>query len=164
MRPLRQGSLRITDNRSGASENSLMVAVPWTGLPEPDGLMPDTADPPAPIRTFDDLLIAHQHLIDGALREVVRRGDDEGTWGGWSASLQRPCRKGPPSPPRHSRKRRLVCHGGMIECMCRFPVGGDPSSVKPHRRRSMSRFQALTSAVLDAELDRLRARLGLDPN
>ena len=28
----------------------------------------------------------------------------------------------------------------------------------------MSRFQALTSAVLDAELDRLRARLGLDPN
>lgn len=28
----------------------------------------------------------------------------------------------------------------------------------------MSRFQALTNAVLDAELDRLRARLGLEPN
>ncbi|MCU0806627.1 MAG: hypothetical protein MUC53_01350 [Candidatus Contendobacter sp.] len=39
---------------------------------------------------------------------------------------------------RHPRlrleKRRLVCHGGMIECMGLFPVGGDPSSVKPHRR------------------------------
>ena len=71
MRPLRQGPLRITGNRGGASENSLMVAVPWMGLPEPDGLMPDTADPPAPIRTFDDLLIAHQRLIGGALREVA---------------------------------------------------------------------------------------------
>lgn len=28
----------------------------------------------------------------------------------------------------------------------------------------MSRFQALTNAVLDAELDRLRERLGLEPN
>ncbi len=28
----------------------------------------------------------------------------------------------------------------------------------------MSRFQALTNAVLDAELDRLRTRLGLEPN
>ena len=28
----------------------------------------------------------------------------------------------------------------------------------------MSRFQALTNAVLDTELDRLRARLGLEPN
>ena len=28
----------------------------------------------------------------------------------------------------------------------------------------MSRFQALTNAVLDAELDRLRVRLGLEPN
>jgi len=57
------------------------VAVPRTGSPEPDGRMPATADPPAPIRTFDDLLIAHQRLIGGALREVVRRGDDEGYLG-----------------------------------------------------------------------------------
>ena len=57
------------------------VAVPRTGSLEPDGLMPDTADPPAPIRNFDDLLIAYQRLIGGALREVVRRGDDEGSLG-----------------------------------------------------------------------------------
>ncbi len=57
------------------------VAVPWTGSPEPDGLMPATADPLVPIRNFDDLLIAHQRLISGALREVVRRGDDEGYLG-----------------------------------------------------------------------------------
>ena len=38
---------------------------PW---PEPDGLMPPTADPPVPMRTFDDLRIAHQRLIGGALR------------------------------------------------------------------------------------------------
>ena len=57
------------------------MAVPRTGSPEPDGLMLATADPPAPIRTFDDLLIAHQRLIGGALREVVRRGDDEGYLG-----------------------------------------------------------------------------------
>ena len=36
------------------------------------------ADPPAPMRTFDDLLIAYQRLIGGALRERVRRGEDEG--------------------------------------------------------------------------------------
>ena len=57
------------------------VAVPRTGSLEPDGLMPDTADPPVPIRTFDDLLIAHQRLIDGALREIVRRGENEGYLG-----------------------------------------------------------------------------------
>ena len=58
------------------------MAVPRTGSLEPDGLMPATADPPpAPIRTFDELLIAHQRLIGGALREVVRRGDDEGYLG-----------------------------------------------------------------------------------
>ncbi len=58
------------------------VAVPRTGSLEPDGLMPATVDPPpAPIRTFDDLLIAHQRLIGGALREVVRSGDDEGYLG-----------------------------------------------------------------------------------
>ena len=54
------------------------MAVPRTGSLEPDGRMPATADPPAPIRTFDDLLIAHQRLISGALREAVRRGEDEG--------------------------------------------------------------------------------------
>lgn len=43
--------------------------------------MPNTADPLVPIRNFDDLLIAHQRLISGALREVVRRGDDEGYLG-----------------------------------------------------------------------------------
>ena len=57
------------------------VAVPRTGSPEPDGLMPNTADPLVPIRNFDDLLIAHQRLISGALREVVRCGDDEGYLG-----------------------------------------------------------------------------------
>ncbi len=57
------------------------VAVPRTGSRKPDELMPATADPLAPIRNFDDLLIAHQRLIGGALREVVRRGDDEGYLG-----------------------------------------------------------------------------------
>ena len=57
------------------------VAIPRTGSPEPDGLMPNTADPLVPIRTFDDLLIAHQRLIGGALPEVVRRGDEEGYLG-----------------------------------------------------------------------------------
>ena len=57
------------------------MAVPRIGSLELDGRMPATADPPAPIRTFGDLLIAHQRLIGGALREVVRRGDDEGYLG-----------------------------------------------------------------------------------
>ncbi len=57
------------------------VAVPWTGSPEPDGLVPDTADPPAPIRNFDELLIAQERLIGGALRGIVRRGDDEESLG-----------------------------------------------------------------------------------
>ncbi|MFZ1643354.1 MAG: zincin-like metallopeptidase domain-containing protein [Candidatus Contendobacter sp.] len=57
------------------------VAVPRTGSPEPDGLAPDPTDFPTPIRTFDDLLIVHQRLIGGALREVVRRGEDEGYLG-----------------------------------------------------------------------------------
>ena len=55
---------------------------PW---PKPDGLMPPTADPPVPMRTFDDLRIAHQGLIGGALREIVQRGDD----GGYLARLVR---------------------------------------------------------------------------
>ena len=33
------------------------------------------------MRTFDDLLIACQRLIGGALRERVRRGEDEGSLG-----------------------------------------------------------------------------------
>ncbi|MDS4058013.1 MAG: hypothetical protein RKP73_05525, partial [Candidatus Contendobacter sp.] len=57
------------------------VAMPRIGSLEPDGRMPATADPPAPIRTFDDLLLAHQRLIGGALRGIVRRGDDEGSLG-----------------------------------------------------------------------------------
>ena len=57
------------------------MAVPRTGSLEPDGLMPATADPPAPIRSFDDLLIAHQRLIGRALREVVQRGEEEGYLG-----------------------------------------------------------------------------------
>ena len=57
------------------------MAVPRTGSPEPDGRMSATADPPAPIRTFDDLLLAHQRLIGGALREIVRRGENEGYLG-----------------------------------------------------------------------------------
>ena len=57
------------------------MAAPRTGSPEPGGRMPDTADPSASIRNFDDLLIAHQRLISGALREIIRRGDDEGYLG-----------------------------------------------------------------------------------
>ena len=57
------------------------MAVPRTGSVEPDGRMPATVDPPAPLRTFDDLLIAHQRLIEGALREIVRRGENEGYLG-----------------------------------------------------------------------------------
>jgi len=33
------------------------------------------------MRTFDDLLIADQRLIGGALRERVQRGEDEGSLG-----------------------------------------------------------------------------------
>lgn len=57
------------------------MAVPRTGSPEPDGLAPDLAAFPMPIRTVSELLIAHQHLISGALREIVRRGDDKGYLG-----------------------------------------------------------------------------------
>jgi antirestriction protein ArdC len=99
------------------------VAVPRTGSLEPDGLMPAAAaDPPAPMRTVDDLLIAHQRLIGGALREVVRRGDDEGYLGrlvrDLAAALPRSIPSTAPSesvavgPPRRSHRPLMPVPGG----------------------------------------------------
>jgi hypothetical protein len=98
------------------------VAVPRTGSPEPDGLMPATTDPPAPIRTFDDLLIAHQSLIGSALRGIVRRGDHEGYLGrlvrDLEAALPRSISSTAPSesltvgPPRRSHRPLMPVPGG----------------------------------------------------
>ena len=57
------------------------VAVPRTGSPEPGESVAAPVDADASIRTGDDVWILHQRLISGALREVIRRGDDEGCLG-----------------------------------------------------------------------------------
>ena len=57
------------------------VAVLRTESSEPGDSVAAPVDAEAPLRTVDDVLIVHQRLISGALREVLRRGDDEGYLG-----------------------------------------------------------------------------------